>query len=132
MAGGRPTKYKPEFCEMVDDYLEKCVDTTDENGKLKVNLPTVEDFADFLKVGERTLHDWKDQYPEFSQSLSKLVNAQKKKLLSNGLAGTYNPTIAKLVLSANHGMSEKTQTDITSKGESVNFYLPKRDGMETV
>lgn len=126
-AGGRPSKYKPELCQEVDKYILSCKDTIDENGKLEVNLPTIEDFADFIGVGERTVHDWKEKFPEFSQSLRKLVNSQKKKLLSNGLAGTYNPTIAKLVLSANHGMSEKTQTDITSNGETLNLYLPKRD-----
>jgi hypothetical protein len=131
---GAPSKYDPKYCLEVDKYIASCKDTTDENGRITVNIPTFEGFIDYLGVGivEKTLYNWREQFPEFLQSLEKITRTQKVKVLSNGLAGTYNPTIAKLVLSANHGMSEKTQTDITSKGESVNFYLPKRDGMETV
>jgi F0F1-type ATP synthase gamma subunit len=35
-----------------------------------------------------------------------------------GLTGEFNSTIAKLAL-ANHGHSEKSQTDITSGGEKI-------------
>lgn len=111
MAGGRPTKYKKEYCEKVDEYLamrQDYIDDTNPN-RIKVNLPTIGDFALFINVPERCLYDWREKHPEFSQSLSKLVKAQEKRLLDNGLAGTYNSTIAKLVLSANHGMAEKTE-----------------------
>jgi hypothetical protein len=51
--------------------------------------------------------------------LKKIKDIQRERLLYNGLSGDYNSTIAKLVLSANHGMSEKSEVDHTSKGESL-------------
>ena len=127
---GRPTKYSPELCEKVDEYLKKTIDKHDEAG-YSVDLPTAEGLALFLEVDRSTLYEWVDKYPDFSYSFDKLLIEQKNRVLNKSLEGRYNPTIAKLILSANHGMSEKTQTDITTNGESVNFYLPKKDGMET-
>jgi hypothetical protein len=138
MAGGRPTKYDPKYCNAVNDYIKTCVDYLDGNGKPVVGLPTYEGFLNYLEeqfgvvIVEKTLYNWEEENAEFLQSLDKIKRNQKIKLMQNGLAGNYNPTIAKLMLSSNHGMSEKTQTDITSKGEAVNFYLPQKDnGMET-
>lgn len=115
MAGGAPTKYDPKYCLEVDKYLERCNDLVTNEGKLLVKLPTFEGFIEWLNIGiaEKTLYNWRDEYPEFLQSLEKIVRSQKIKLLENGLAGTYNPTIAKLVLASNHNMRDKSEVDQT-------------------
>ena len=129
--GGRPTKYDPIFIEKVDEYLKENQDQWTEFHKtrgvhsdsyeryVQVKLPTVEGFARYINVHKDTLYEWKGLYEEFSDSLDKIVEEQKRRLIDNGLAGTYNPVIAKLVLSANHGMAEKTEQDVTSKGEKI-------------
>jgi hypothetical protein len=122
--GGRPSTYREEYCDKVDEYLKinqdeykQIVVRTEEEEdvnstvKLKVNLPTIGGFSLFLDVPERTLYDWRDSFSEFSQSLGKIVKEQEKRLLNMGLSGEYNPTIAKLILSSNHGMSDKVQHD---------------------
>lgn len=134
--GGRPTIYTPELCNRVDDYLAESIDkekatikeVTNNDGtvdiketlRFSVQLPTIEGFALFLGVNKTTLYEWEEKYPEFSNSLSKIKDIQKSRLLNEGLAGNYNSTIAKLILSSNHGMAENTHTDITSKGKSLN------------
>jgi hypothetical protein len=132
-AGGRPSEYKEEYILKVDEYLEECKDeekqiikqSNEEKGyemyenKLKVNLPTIEGFSLFIDVPKRTIYDWKEKHEEFSHSLGKIVKEQQKRLINSGLSGDYNPTIAKLILSSNHGMREKTDTDITSGGEPL-------------
>jgi len=127
MAGkeGRPSKYEPRFCEKVDEYLSECKDIEDEN-KLRVNLPTVEGFALFIGIPKRTLYDWREVHEPFSHSLEKIVEEQRKRLLNMGLSGDYNSTIAKLILSSNHGMSDKT--DLTSDGKELKsiVYLPAK------
>ena len=119
---GRPTKYLPELCEKADEYLllnqDEEVEIPNSKGtRTKVKLPTVEGFALFLGVNKDTLYEWNKLYPDFSDSLSKIVIEQKKRLLNKGLEGTYNSTIAKLVLSSNHGMREGT--DVTSDGKPI-------------
>lgn len=52
---GRPTKFDPEFVEQVR--------------KLAQLGATDREIADFFEVSERTLNNWKAEYPEFVQSL---------------------------------------------------------------
>jgi hypothetical protein len=52
---GRPSKYKPEFCEQA--------------AKLCKLGATDRELAEFFGVAERTLNEWKSEHPEFLQSL---------------------------------------------------------------
>jgi hypothetical protein len=55
MPRGRPSKYKPEFCEQA--------------AKLCKLGATDRELADFFGVKEWTINRWKAEYPEFSHSL---------------------------------------------------------------
>jgi hypothetical protein len=55
MAGGRPSKFKPEF--------------VDQARKLAALGATDRDAADFFNVSEATLHRWKHTFPEFCDAL---------------------------------------------------------------
>ena len=121
--GGRPTKYKKEYCDEVDVYLSKEIDQEFEFHKTRgdksnsyerhitVCLPTVYGFAKYIGVNKTTLYEWSKEHPEFSNSLEKINEEQKKRLLDKGLSGDYNSTIAKLILSANHGMSDRQEIE---------------------
>jgi len=144
--GGRPTKWNCEdhngdTLDKTREYLESCVDkgrsfTREEipalegkenekkeyelvEHKAKVNIPSVQGLAAFLKVSGDTLYEWavnddgvltEKERIEFSDTLEELKNIQGNRLISKGLSGDYNPTIAKLLLSSNHGMAEKTES----------------------
>ena len=56
MAGGRPSKYKPEFAQQAKKLCE--FGATDAQ------------LADFFEVAVSTINLWKINYPEFSESLS--------------------------------------------------------------
>jgi len=115
---GRPSEYKPEYAELVDAYLEDRQDYYDTETKTyKVKIPTIEGFAQFVGVNKTTLYEWEKIHEDISNALEKLRTEQKQRLLDNGLSGKYNPTIAKLVLSANHNMREKT--DVTTDGKEL-------------
>ena len=55
---GRPTKYKPEMCDLVHKAFI-CA-------KGGLNDKTL---GKLLEVSEKTINTWKEQYPEFLQSL---------------------------------------------------------------
>lgn len=121
MAGGRPTDYKEEYIGMVEKYLAENIDLVDivyregeepKGQPSKVKLPTVEGFARFIGVPRRTIYEWRDKHVEFSHTLDKILIEQQERLINKGLAGDYNSTIAKLILSSNHGMAERK--DVTS------------------
>jgi hypothetical protein len=97
----------------VDEYLTKCKDKKIGMRGLEVKLPKREGFAIFLRVTRQTLDNWSKEHTEFFDALSKIDLEQKERLINSGLSGAYNPTIAKLVLSANHGMVEKSETALS-------------------
>lgn len=113
----RPCEYKEEYIEKADEYLKGKQDLISQNEKT-VSLPTIEGFALFLGVNKTSLYEWEKKNPLFSNALNKIRTEQQERLINQGLAGNYNSTIAKLILSANHGMREKTETDITSGGKA--------------
>lgn len=119
---GRTPEYTTDedMIAKVDEYLDSCLDMYDlESKQRKVKLPKLESFSLMLGINGDTLVEWRKQHPEFSAACTKIEQKQKESLIDQGLAGNYNPVIAKLILSANHGMAEKTQTDVTSKGEQI-------------
>ena len=128
---GRPAKYTDDFIREVDEYLALCVDEEKEFHRtrgvqsdgyqriLKVNLPKIEGFASYLGVHKDTLIDWAKKNDNFSVALDKIRTEQHNRLVDETLAGNYNPVIAKLMLSSNHGYREKTETDFTTKGQPI-------------
>lgn len=139
---GRPQgtfEYKEEYILKVDEYLQSNQDeeiqvvkqSNSKKGyemfdtKIKVKLPTIEGFASFIDVSKKSLYNWEKEYPDFLHALDKIRIEQQKRLINSGLSGEYNSTIAKLILSSNHGMREKTDTDITSGGEIIKIYEGK-------
>lgn len=130
MAGkGRPNEFKKEYIKAVDDYLKECsdkyigiVEKSGEDGekiqylhkdaRLKVKLPTIEGFALRLGVCKKSIYNWAKDNEKFLHALEKIEIEQKERLINMGLSGEYNSTIAKLILSANHGMAERNNVNL--------------------
>lgn len=141
MAGGRPVQYSNDTINKVYEYIDLCVDeydtfhktrgtTSDSYERLvKVKLPTMEGLALHLGIHKDTLYDWKSKYPEFSDSLGKVMQLQADRLMSNGLSGDYNPTIAKLLL-MQHGYREGIDHSTNGKDlptPILGKYVPTND-----
>jgi hypothetical protein len=108
----RPTKLTPEIQLLAEQYV---LDGLAHSKR----LPQVDDLALTLHVHRDTLYEWANKNKEFSDTLMDLMQAQKVKLAQLGLEGRYNPTIAKMLLSANHGVIEKTAQDLTTNGKDL-------------
>ena len=111
MPGGRPTKFSDEVLEKAEDYLKNYRELGDM-------IPSVVGLADELCVSVKTLYNWSEKHPQFLHMLERINSRQHRVLLSGGLSGEMNSNITKLVL-AKHDYSDKTQTDVTSGGESI-------------
>lgn len=112
--GGRPSKYSEEILTKTYQYIDSC-------GTENRTLVTIQGLALYLKVNVDTISEWKKTYYEFSESIDKLMNKQAQQLINDGIYGgkEVNATIVKLMLMNNHGMREKSETDITTQGEKV-------------
>jgi hypothetical protein len=126
---GRPTKYSPNILAKTRAYIASCVDEITEYHKtrgeksdsferlVRVKLPTLEGLSLHLHVHRDTIHAWSREYPIFSDALEELKALQAERLMTGALSGDYNPLIAKLILSANHGMKERT--DVTTDDKEL-------------
>lgn len=70
--GGRPSEYKPEYCERVIDYMGQGY--------------SLSAFAGSIKVNRSTIYQWMTEHSEFSNAVSRgqmtRVAALERKLLS--------------------------------------------------
>ena len=142
MTAGRPTKLNYQLISKAKTYIETCVDKpiwTDKGAiaYTEVNLPTKVGLALFLGINKDTIEEWCKPYEpepdtlmvpeveehsicrtEFSVIVKEIQHEQEKRLISNGLGGLYKEKTTGMILSK-HGYAEKTETDITTKGEKI-------------
>ena len=92
---GRPTKYKPEFCEKIIDFFsgdpyERYKDKDGNPTGLPPKLPTIERFSDSIGVSKRTLYDWGKKHVDFLHAIEKAQQKEKLFLMDAALAGIYD------------------------------------------
>lgn len=110
-AGGRPTKYKPEYCKQMIAFFDRLPyevievreEGTDEKGKptgkielvTHVNdLPFFFEFARKIEVCMDTLEEWKKVHQEFSVAYRECQRLQERMVSTNALKGYYKGSFA--------------------------------------
>lgn len=126
---GRPSKLTDELMEKAEGYLDTCHDNIEltDRGALafvEVNLPSKVGLAQYLDLDKDTIEDWTNPESErfsdkFSVIVKRIQREQEIRLINKGLGGIYTSKALGAMLSK-HGYHEKTETDVTTKGESVN------------
>ena len=113
MPAGRPSDYTPEIIEAAWSYANGgWIEAGDK-------VPSVAGLACEIGVRRETCHVWaNDPENEFSNILKVIAEKQERELLNNGLDGTFNPPITKMMLSK-HGYSDKVENDHTSSDGSM-------------
>jgi hypothetical protein len=135
---GRPSEYEEKIAK-VKEY-KQIFENNENVAKLDEVIPTIEGLACFVPMSRSTIYEWikDEEKKEFSDIVEWLLSRQGKLTLNNGLNNKFNSSIAKLLLSK-HGYVEKSETDITSKGQKVingiNYIIPedpnKKDESDT-
>ena len=112
--GGPPCKYTE------DEILDKTEQYIVDYGKHGDKIPSIQGLAVALKVSRTTIYQWvEDGNVKLSYILKRLMDNQGRTLLNNGLDGTFNPTITKLVLSK-HGYTDSPSNSGTSVNVTIN------------
>lgn len=108
------------FVKMAESYIDLFANANSGVLPLEEVVPTIEGLAYYIKVGSKaTLYRWAEDHDEFRYALDDLKDLQGLLLQNKGLSGKTQPVITKLMLSANHGMKEKSEQDVTSGGERI-------------
>ena len=108
---GRPTSYRPEYCESLIRYFDRkswCI-ATDAKGTQKVmpqdDVPTLIRWCLAIGVPRRTIYDWIKTYPEFADAHDTAMELQKAFLIESGnIHGSGG--FASFMLKCVHGMQE--------------------------
>jgi hypothetical protein len=140
MAGGRPTKYRKEYCDQLVKFFSKKpyrkykVLTTDRRSGREyideetraVEFPTLEIFAHKIGVNTDTIVQWASlvypedheyagqlKHPEFAAAYTRAKQLQKHILVVNGLMGYYNGSFATFVATNFTDMEAKTKSEVS-------------------
>ena len=113
---GRPTKYRPEFCQQIIEFftLDPYTLFLDEKGNptgLPPKFPTFERFAYSIGIVKQTLYDWSKKHAEFMDAIKKAKELQKTFLIESSMAGIYDTAFSifaakNLMNWSNHGNPE--------------------------
>ena len=120
---GRPPEW-PNHTEAAKEYIDGGYMT---HGHA---IPSIAGLALVLGVSRKVIHEWANNVDSFRDIVDKLLTNQEQALLSNGLAGTFNPSITKLILTK-HGYTDKIEQEISGNG--INLIInknPKEDGSQ--
>lgn len=126
--GGRPSKLTQQLVERAMMYVIGGYQETD----LREVVPTIAGLSMYLGVSRSIVNQWasdaKDEPDnDLKQQFLDIAQAIKAKqeimLVSGGLRGDFNPTIAKLLLHK-HGYKDEAKTALTdANGGNVGFTL---------
>jgi len=123
MAGGRPTKYKEEYCETMVKFfnrdLKKVVnkEVPSKIGKIKIEEETANEmpffgyFAKEISVCYDTLQEWRKVHPKFSDAYKECKKLQERFLVQNALDGHMVPSVAIFVMKNVLKWTDKVETD---------------------
>jgi hypothetical protein len=91
---GRPTKYKPEYCQMLVEHMAKGL--------------SLEAFAGVVKVNQDTVHEWVKAHPEFSEAKKDGLAASLLFWENIGIEGIWN-TREKMLNTGNYVFQMKNR-----------------------
>ncbi|NDI85106.1 terminase small subunit [Undibacterium crateris] len=106
----RPTKYKPEYCQMMLDYfnieVHREVEVEVKPGVFEKRhitntFPTITRFASKIGVSRDTLYEWASKKDEkgnlvhqlFSDTLTRCQDLQESLMVEGGLSGAYESRV---------------------------------------
>ena len=100
---GRPSKYKPEYCDQIIEYFSvtpyenKVVETIHTKGgdiikkykEVPSDLPLISKFARSIGVTHETIDEWARVHREFSLALKEAKKLQEAHLITNALRDNF-------------------------------------------
>ena len=141
---GRPTNYRPNFCDKLIEYFNQPLYITVEVEKMSASgavktvkekrandMPTFEGFAvDICNVAPSKLSIWADKHDDFRKAMEKAKGLQKKFLFNHTMNGSYNASFAKFFAINCLDMVDRTEVKSENehevKGYGLAFDLSKK------
>lgn len=134
---GRPSNYRPIFCEKIIEYFDQPLYVTlatermSASGAVKIvnervanDMPTLEGFAvDICKVSPCKLTEWAKKHEDFRKAMKEAKAYQKKFLFNHSINGNYNASFAKFFAINCLGMKETSHVESKNEHEVKGYGL---------
>ena len=123
---GRPTKYRPEYCDQIIKFFDR--EPVERFEVIKYNkagqeysvteeracqCPTFEKFSADVGVSRQTLLAWTKDFPDFLVAYTNARALQANIMLVNGMSGLYNAGFTGLSMKNMHGWADKQEVENT-------------------
>ena len=117
MPAGPPFDYCQEKQDLADAYVA--------GGWIEAGdaIPSMAGLAIYIGQARRTVYKWAKEYDAFAETHERLMGAQERELLNQGLRGNFNAPLAKMVL-GKHGYSDAVTQDHKSSDGSMKPTAP--------
>lgn len=137
---GQPTKYKPEYCQDIIEFMLAGGDTVykqfvvscGNNAGSEVvdhpigKLPALfEDFALKVGVSYRTLRNWYDAIPDFQDAYDMAQDCQRSIQMKNGIAGVYPTGPFCFSMKNMHGWVDVSKVEYSGEVAGPRIFLPE-------
>ena len=112
MPGGRPTIYKPEYCQQLIEHMAQGL--------------SFESFAGIIGTCTQTIYNWLDKHPEFLEA-KKQAFAQNRVfwekaglngMFMGGKDNPFNATVWVFNMKNRFGWADKKETTVASQDDS--------------
>lgn len=122
---GRPSKYKPEYCEEIIKFfdielstpvlkkkiIKKDGEVIEEYDERANNMRFLSQYARSIGVTTTTMLQWTEEYPEFLEAYNKAKELQEEHLVGNALHANFNPFFAFQTAKNIFGWRDKIETE---------------------
>lgn len=133
---GRPTSYRPEYCQSIIDFFtrDSWELAHDAKGTAKVvpkdNIPTLIRWCLAIGVPRRTIYDWIEAHPEFADAHDTAMELQKAFLMESGIVHG-SGGFASFMLKCVHGMQEPKADSEDKEGKTQNITVVIQKDVES-
>lgn len=125
---GRPSKYRPEYCQQMLDYFKSARDIFkkasfgSKGEKEYLEFPTFQGFAALeLGVCTKTLQNWCDEDEQFLRTYETCREIQQQILVKGGLTRAYDSNFAKFILNSVSDTFKDKPVELDATDEAKNL-----------
>ena len=129
---GRPTLYRPEYCDAVMEYFQRPrearevkVSAENREGEWKqayrticAELPSIAGFCIELGISRNTLYEWQKAHADFRDSCARAVLLAESLVADRGNNGLYNAQFAAFYGKNVFGWKDKTEVETVNSQDS--------------
>ena len=116
---GRPTLYRPEYCDSIVDFFQRprALRTSTDDRILPGELPSLSAWGEAHNVSPQLISDWQNRHPPFREACARAKSIGAELLADRALNGQYNAQYAAFYAKNAFGWKDRTEVETVTRLE---------------